>query len=185
LRAAFANISIAQTMADESLTSRTDAKIRYAKLHIKELRECNIPGRGHDFERAHQEAFFAQLFGAYAALFQELNEDLACGLKPESVSLGQMYSVMKSKGAVSAKLTGLHNLEQDSTTWFSHAKTMRDHVTHIRGIPLTFYEGGPNHGITSFTHPKTLVEVPGNYLDNLEQWVIAMEALIERMRKSE
>jgi hypothetical protein len=172
-------------MAHETLTSRTDMKIRYAKLHIKELREYNIPGRGHDFERAHQEAFFAQLFGAYAALFQELNADLGCGLKPDSISLGKMHRVMKSKGDVSPKLTELYDLEQDSTTWLSHAKTMRDHVSHIGGIPLTFYEGGPNHGITSFTHPKTLVEVPGNYLDNLEQWVIAMEALIERMRKSE
>lgn len=170
-------------MASENLTARTDAKIRYAKLHLKELRECEEPGRGHDFERAHQEAFFAQIFGAYAALFQELNEDLACGLEPECVALGQLRKAMKEKGLVSPKLTELYNLEQDPNSWLALAKAMRDHVTHIAGIPLVFYEGGPNHGVTSFRHPKSLIEVPGEYWDNLEQWVKEMEMLIQQMRK--
>jgi hypothetical protein len=169
-------------MALESLTSRTDAKIRYAWLHLQELRECEIPGRGHDFERAHQEAFFAQLFGAYAALLQELNEDLGCGLKPESVSLGQMRNAMKAKGGVSPKLTELYTLEQDNTTWLSHLKALRHHVSHIAGIPLVFYGGGENDGLTAFKHPKTLVEVPGDYFDNLERWLREMESLIARMR---
>ena len=50
-------------MAREALTARTEAKMRYAKLHLNELRECDIPGQGHDFERAHQEAFFARNHG--------------------------------------------------------------------------------------------------------------------------
>ena len=170
-------------MALEALIARTDAKIRYAKLHIKELRECDIPGQGHDFERAHQEAFFAQLFGAYAGLLQELNENLGCGLKPESVSLGQMRNAMKVKGKVSPKLTKLYTMEQDTATWLSQAKTMRDHVSHVGGIPLNFYEGGPNHGATSFKHPKTLAEVPGHYFDHLETWADEMEALIQQLRK--
>jgi hypothetical protein len=143
-------------MASESLTDRTDAKLRYATLHIKELRDCQLPGQGHDFERAHLEAFFAQLFKAYAALFHELNEDLACGLQPESVSLGQMRNAMKARGPVSPKLTELFNLEQDSTSWLAQAKRMRDHVTHVAGIPLVFYEGGPDHGVTAFRDPKSL-----------------------------
>ena len=169
-------------MAHEGLTTRTDAKIRYARLHLKELRDSEIPGRGHDFERAHQEAFFAQLFGAYAGLFQELNEDLGCGLKSESVSLGQMRNAMNLKGGVSPKLTELYTLEQDDTTWLSHAKSMRDHVSHIAGIPLIFYAGGENDGVTSFKHPKTLVEVPGDFIDTLERWLFEMESLIARMR---
>jgi hypothetical protein len=170
-------------MAHETLTARTDAKVRYAKLHLKELRDCNIPGQGHDFERAHQEAFFAQLFGAYASLFQELNEDLGCGLKPESVSLGQMRNAMKAKGAVDPKLTELYKLEQDETTWLSQAKVMRDHSTHIGAIPHVFYVGGENHGQTSLKLPTKLTNVPGHYLDNFEKWVAEMESLIARMRK--
>jgi hypothetical protein len=169
-------------MAHESLISRTDAKIRYARLHLQELRECEIPGRGHDFERAHQEAFFAQLFGAYAALFQELNEDLGCGLKPEDVSLGQMRNAMKAKGGVSPKLTAIYTLEQDTTSWLSQAKAMRDHVSHVAGIPLVFYAGGDNDGVAAFKHPKTLIELPGDYIDNLELWLGDMESLIMHIR---
>lgn len=170
-------------MASEGLTARTDAKIRFAKLHLTELRECKIPTQGHDFERAHQEAFFAQLFGAYASLFQELNEDLGCGLKPETVSLGQMRNAMKSYGSVDPKLTELYTLEQNQASWLSHAKAMRDHTSHIGGIPHVFYAGGENDGQTSLRHPKTMVEVPGYYVDNLEKWADEMEALVERMRK--
>ena len=170
-------------MAGESLTARTDAKIRFAKLHVQELRDCQLPGQGHDFERAHLEAFFAQLFGAYASLFQELNEDLACGLKPESVSLGQMRNAMKAAGPVHPKLIELYQLEQDSSIWLSHAKAMRDHTAHIGGIPLVFRAGGDDDGQTSFKHPKTLAEVTGYYVDNLEQWGTEMERLVGRMRK--
>ena len=170
-------------MATEGLTSRTDAEIRYSKLHLKELRESDMAAQGHDFERAHQEAFFAQLFSAYAGLLQELNETLCCGLSPEGVSLGNMRSATKSRGGVDPKLAELYMLEQDTATWLSQAKTMRDHVTHIGGIPLIFYAGGPNDGLTSFRHPKTLTEVPGHYLDNLETWAAEMEALVQRMRK--
>jgi hypothetical protein len=169
-------------MAHENLISRTDAKVRYAQLHLQELRECQLPGRGHDFERAHQEAFFAQLFGAYAALFQELNEDLGCGLKPETVSLGRMRDAMKAKGSVSPKLTALYILEQETTTWLSHAKAMRDHVSHVAGIPLVFYAGGDNDGVVAFKHPKTLVELSGDYFDSLELWIREMESLIVRTR---
>jgi hypothetical protein len=167
-------------MAQKSLVERTDAKLRYASLHLTELRTHGEPGRGHDFERAHQEAIFAQLFGAYAALHQELNEDLGCGLAPENVSLGRLRIAMKSKGGVSPKLTALYTLEQDPDSWLGIAKTMRDHVTHVGGIPLAFHAFGPNH--TSMRHPKTRAEIPGEYLDTLEGWIDNMRRLVEKMR---
>ena len=40
----------------DNLRSRTDAKIRYAQVHIEELKEKGILG-GDDFDRADQESF--------------------------------------------------------------------------------------------------------------------------------
>ena len=60
---------------------------------------------------------------------------------------------------------------------------MRDHVTHIAGIPLVFYEGGPNHGVTAFRDPESLTELPGAYIDSLELWAKEMESLVVAMRK--
>ena len=168
-------------MARDDLTARTDAKLRYAKLHIQELRDCSIPGQGHDFERAHLEAFFAQLFGAYASLLQELNEDLGCSLKPSAVSLGKLREAMKTKGPVNPKLTQLHQMDRDATSWFAKAKCMRDHVTHIGGIPMVFNEGGPKHGVVELRDPKTL-QVLGSYFLLFESWVNEMQRVVAAMR---
>ncbi|HXQ35194.1 MAG TPA: hypothetical protein VN843_14355 [Anaerolineales bacterium] len=40
----------------ENLRSRADAKIRYAQVHLDELKAINRLG-GDDFDRAHQESF--------------------------------------------------------------------------------------------------------------------------------
>lgn len=169
-------------MASNSFTARTDAKLRYAKLHIKELRDCTIPGQGHDFERAHLEAFFAQLFGTYASLLQELNEDLGCRLKPSTVSLGKLREAMTAKGPVSLKLTRLYHMDRDATSWFAQAKCMRDHVTHVGGIPMVFNEGGPKHGVVELRDPRTLKVLSGPYVDLFESWVNEMQEVVVAMR---
>ena len=97
-------------MASDALKSRTDSKLRYAAIHVEELRH-QPAGRGHDFERSHQEAFLAQLFGAYAALLQELNVDLRCDLPPEQVTLGSMYQHLKREGRSSSALRELYLLD--------------------------------------------------------------------------
>lgn len=168
-------------MADEALMSRTNAKLRYAKVHLDELKVQPI-GRGHDFERAHHEAIFAQLFGGYAALFQELNVDLGCGLSLESVTLGNMRNALKNQGRASPKLAELYQLETDPSSWLAQAKAMRDHTAHISGIPLVFYAGGIEDGLTSFRHPKSLDELPGDVIDTLLSWWSEMENLVHRMR---
>lgn len=52
---------------------RTNAKLRYARIHLNELRLYQRKGSGDDFERSHQESFFFHLFGALDAFLQELN----------------------------------------------------------------------------------------------------------------
>jgi hypothetical protein len=172
-------------MASEPLTARTDAKIRYARLHIAELRNYEARGRGLDFERAHQEAFLAQLFGAYAALLQELNEDLGSELSPNNVSLGKMNETMKVKGIGSPKTKFLYSLETNQSSWLRQAKSIRDYVTHIAGVPLVFHSGGSNHGTITMRDPNSRAELPGDYIDRFDTWVNEMENLIVHMRQKE
>jgi hypothetical protein len=56
----------------KSLQARTDAKLRYAKIHLDELAALPIRNGG-DFDRAHQESFLFHLFGARDAFLAELN----------------------------------------------------------------------------------------------------------------
>jgi hypothetical protein len=143
------------------------------------------PGRGHDFERSHQEAFLAQLFGAYAALLQELNIDLGCDLASENVTLGGMHRALKEQGRTSPQLAELYELENNSASWFGRAKCMRNHTTHIGGIPLAFYVkvGGKDDRPTSFLDPKTREELPGDATDVLASWLSEMESLVHRVRE--
>jgi hypothetical protein len=168
-------------MQDDAPKARTDAKLRYARIHIDALRTQPV-SRGHDFERAHQEASLAQLFGAYAALLQELNIYLGCNLAPDDVTIGKMRKALKNKGKDSPLLSELYDLEKDQSSWFRYAKDMRDHSTHVSGIPLSHYVGGPQDGVTALRNPKTLVEIPGDATDTLSSYLLEMERLVQRFR---
>jgi hypothetical protein len=173
-------------MADDSLKARTDAKLRYARIHLEELK-AQLSIRGDDFERSHQEAFLAQLFGAYAALLQELNIDLDCNLASDDVTLGKMCRALECRGCTSPQLVELYELEINAASWFSQAKCMRNHTTHVGGIPLAFYvkiggeEDRPRP--TSLLDPRNREELPGDATDVLASWLSEMESLIRRVRE--
>jgi len=101
----------------DALRARTEQKLRFAKLHVDEFASMP-PGRGHDFERAHQEAVLAQLFGAYDAFLNELNMLLGCGRREDDISLGKLRESLKAKNRSSAALKALHNLQEDDQSWF-------------------------------------------------------------------
>jgi hypothetical protein len=78
--------------------TRTSAKIRYAKVMLAELEGYAHRGSGDDFERSHQEAFLAHLFGARDAFLQELNEYYSCSIPIEEVSVASLERWEKLNG---------------------------------------------------------------------------------------
>ena len=56
----------------KALQERTAAKLRYAEVHLREIRELGQPDGG-DFDRAHQESFLFHLLSTRDALLAELN----------------------------------------------------------------------------------------------------------------
>ena len=166
-------------MNDEA---RTTQKLRFAKVHLEELRSHAPMGRGDDFDRAHQEALLAQLFGAYGSFLQELNAILSCGLAIEGVSLGKMRDALKKRGVTSPTLVELYQLINDGESWFSKAKAFRDHTTHIGGIPLSMYVGGPEDGKVAFKDPRSMIELPDDLEATFRTWISEMEKLILRLR---
>ena len=53
--------------------SRTDSKLRFARVHLEEITSRHELGSGDDFERAHEESFLFHLVGAKDSFLQELN----------------------------------------------------------------------------------------------------------------
>jgi len=171
-------------MDRETLKERTIQKLRYARIHLDELvaMPTNL-GRGSAFERAHHEAFLAQLFGAYDAFLIELNEYMGCGLPEEHLSLGKIYEALTKKGKSSPIVKELYELTIDQDSWFRTAKDMRDLSTHVKGIPLSFKVIVGGSGKTALKHPKTMKEHDEDVFVAFSSWLSSMESLIDTNRQ--
>jgi len=167
-------------------TQRTQQKLRYARIHLDELKSMpKSLGRGSEYERAHHEAFISQLFGAYDAFLIELNQYLGCGLAKDNISLGKLRNKLKDKGNSSKVLTDLYKLSKDSASWFCIAKDMRDLSTHVSGIPLAHYAhigGGGGSDKTQLKHPITMKEYEKDAFEAFETWLAEMWELIKKYR---
>jgi hypothetical protein len=164
----------------DSLQSRTDSKIRFADLLLKELEAlptCN----GDDFERSHQEAYLFHLLGALDAFLAEINCYYQCNLLADGISAGNLRkAIVASKGENAAELRELHLLENLEGSWLSHAKTMRDYSTHRGGVPRVFNMGGA----TWLKNPKTGSTLEEHYPVLYRRWQTEMAEIVTRLRET-
>ena len=167
----------------KSLQERTDAKLRYAKVHLDELVSM-ASLNGDDFDRAHQESFLFHLYGARDAFLIELNHYYGVGLPIENLSPGRLREALKQRGIQSSELVSLFALEQDDSSWFRQTKDMRDHSAHVQGVPRTFFVGGEDDGKVKLKNPRTGALTEGHFLDEFREWLEQMCALIEKLRQS-
>ena len=129
-----------------ALQDRTDAKLRYAAVHLDEL--SAMPSRrGDDFDRAHQESFLYHLLGVGDAFLAELNAYYEGGLPGTGVTPGKLREALGQKNRSSPEIGELFGLEKDPGSWLDQAKEMRDHSTHVAGVPRTFHVGGEDDGV--------------------------------------
>ena len=164
-----------------NLRGRTDAKLVYAQVHLDFLR-CHGGNAGSDVDRALQESFLFHLLGAKDAFLAELNAYYGLKLSAADVTPGNLRDKLKSQGRTSQELAELYALEGDEGSWLSHAKQMRDHCTHVAGVPRAFHIGGPDDGKVFLRNPKTGTHVEHDAPDALHAWLANMRQLLERLR---
>jgi hypothetical protein len=167
----------------ERLQARTNAKLRYALIHLEELRDQGPPDGG-DFDKAHQESFLFHLFGAIDALLAELNHYYAAGLQSDSLSPGKIREALKRRDASSPELQVLYQLEKDESSWFSKAKNMRDHSTHVQGVNRAYFLGGEDHKKVKLRDPESGELTEHHFIIEFEEWNTAMFALVKNLRSS-
>jgi hypothetical protein len=116
---------------------RTDAKLRYALIHLDEMRQRRLVCGSEvgNWERAHQESFLFHLLGVRDALLQEINLFHGCGLVPEAVRKGELLKRLAEMDVQSRSLRALSRLEGMESSWMSIARRMRDVFTHQKAIP--------------------------------------------------
>ena len=165
------------------LQERTDAKLRYARVHLDELKTQGPPS-GDDFDRAHQESFLFHLLGTRDAFLAELNHYYQAGLVPDTLSPGQIRNALREQGITSSELRTLYELEQDESSWYCKAKDMRDHSTHVQGVPRAYFLGGEDHQKVKLKNPRTGVLTERHFILEFDDWLHEMETLIHSLRKS-
>ncbi|HKZ02525.1 MAG TPA: DUF6586 family protein [Pyrinomonadaceae bacterium] len=167
----------------QNLRARADAKLRYAEIHLGELKALGTLG-GSDFDRAHQESFLFHLLGAKEAFIIELNTYYSCGLPESDLTSGKLRAALKGQGRTSAELAELYVLENDQSSWLFHAKEMRDHSTHVSGVARAFHRGGPEDGQVWLRNPKTGQHIERHFVEAFDDWVSNMRDILERLRSS-
>lgn len=166
-----------------NLRSRTDSKLRYAKVHLDELLQIKSHG-GDDFDRAHQESFLFHLFGAKEAFLIELNVYYGASIPPEKISPGKLREKIKKLGKQCLELGELYNLETNQKSWLFNAKTMRDQSTHHTGVIRAFHLGGPNHAQVWLKNDITNKYIQKHFTEEFSAWLLEMDSLLDRLRKS-
>ena len=163
---------------------RTDAKLRYARIHLDELLAYARKGSGDDFERSHQESFLYHLFGVRDALLQELNLYYGCRLEIHEVNVRRLREALKSNNLTSVELEEISRLEMDEASWLHNAKEMRDHSTHRHSVPRVFFAGGEKDGQVHFKNPRSGRTLDQDYGGLFQDWWNEMERLLVALRKS-
>lgn len=167
----------------QPLIDRTDAKLRYAKVHLDELKSINVHG-GDDFDRAHQESFLFHLSGVKEAFLVELNFYYGAGLSNDSISLGKLRNSLKNKGMSSPEVAEIYALENDKNNWLYLLKSMRDVSIHTTGVKRHYHLGGTNHGKVWLSEPYTQNTIEVHFVDIFESWLSNMDSLIQKLRAS-
>lgn len=166
-----------------TLQARTDAKLRYARVHLDELKGHGPLG-GDDFDKAHQESFLFQLLGARDAFLHELARMYVTGLDGRHLSLGRLRDSIATQGHACPEVSALYELEQDETSWYRQAKDFRDFSTHVQAVSRAYHLGGPDHQKVKLRHPVTGELSEAHFVDAFEDWIAKMEALISKLRQS-
>ena len=167
----------------QDLRSRSDEKLKYAQIHLDLLRERG-GNAGADFDRAVEESILFHLLGAKEAFLVEINTYYNCGVPNEAVTPGTLRKVFLARGVTCPELAELYELENEPDSWFAHAKQMRDHSTHVAGVPRAFLMGGKYDGKVFFRNPNTGAYVEVHVPEALAEWVGSMSALLEKLRAS-
>ena len=163
---------------------RTNAKLRYARVHLEELRSHQRKGSGDDFERSHQESFLFHLFGARDAFLQELNLYYNCGLELHEVRPNTLNKKLSNMKIECPELDKLIKYEKNPECWLHAAKEMRDHSTHRRSVQRKFHVGGEYDGKVYLKNPRSGKLIKKDYADIFEEWCLEMEILLNDLRKT-
>ncbi len=164
--------------------NRTDAKLRFAGVHLTELKTSRRDDC--DFDMAHEESFLYHLFGVRDALLQEINLFHGCGLLPEHVNKSSLSDKLAKMNVESRSFRTLKKLEGMKSSWLSIAARMRHLTTHYRDVPRTYYNSSQEDksACVRLLDPRSGQEMKEgvDIVEQFDKWLGKMKQLVQDLR---
>ncbi len=168
--------------------ARTDAKLKYAGIHLKEITSRKEKGSADAFERAHEESFLFHLIGAKDSFLQEINVAYKLELPFHKVKEDELRKVLKAKALESLALDEIERLEEklevDKAGWLAVAIELRNQGTHRSHMTRHFHKGGKDHDKVFLTNPLTGQPIEIDIPVLLQEYLTNMEDLIQEQRST-
>lgn len=158
---------------------RVRAKIRYARMMLKEARDHGA--RGDDFDYAHEEGCLAHLDGVVDAFLQEINVCLKLGLDLWKVTRRSVDDQLVSRSIVCGEFKELVGLLDDNTSWLAEAREYRNHAIHRAAVSRNYVIVVGESSKVQFRNPKTGVVTAVDRLEMVSGWMDNTEELFERL----
>ena len=172
--------------ARTNVQDRTNAKLRYAGIHLKEIKSQRKIGSADDFERAHEESFLFHLIGAKDSFLQEINAAYNIGLPFKDVKESTLRRKLEAKAVESPALKEIVRLEErlevDEAGWLAVAIELRNQGTHRSHMTRHFHKGGKDHDKVFLTNPLTGQPIETDIPVLLQEYLTNMEDLIQEQR---
>lgn len=159
--------------------NRTDAKLRYAAVHLAELAQTER--RGGDFDVAHQESFLFHLLGVQDGLLQEINVVYLNG-QIERVMYQGIKEALAARESACPAFATLKELRDDKDSWLSRAVEMRNWSTHRRDVCRTYYKGGEDDGAVHLHDMRKGQEIKTDFVELFGKWLEKIQALVKELR---
>ena len=163
-----------------SLTERTDAKLRYASVHLQELAEYEE--QLDDWARAHVESVLFHLDGIFDCLLQEINEAYDIGLSTRKVSFHSLRSKLDRHQKQSSAFDYLERLVERGN-WAYELRELRHQGTHRDGINRFIRVNlKKQEQSVRFISPVDNNVVEIDQADLIEQYSDRLQSLIQKVR---
>lgn len=167
--------------------SRTDQKLRYAVIHLEELKCYPNATSNDEWENAHQESCFFHLVGSIEAILHEINDGYSLGLSLHKVTWCRVCEKLNKTGQSSPAFNHLDYLKNKKTSWLALLFEWRNHGTHRRRISKVVNLSAVRTVDNEFHDPrsgKVQNVYPGcGCLNVMEQLVSDVGKLIEHCRR--
>lgn len=173
---------------DPNIAERTEAKLRYARLHVDELTGYVNLGSLDDWERAHAESVLFHLVGAKDSFLQEVNSAFALGLSLNSVNERALTDKIHERDVQPEALNRINELRENKDSWYSLMIELRNHVTHRNNISRLGKIGVGSAKDTPrtshFKHPQTNEMIEDDVVVLLQRFCDCLGGLISDLRQS-